>query len=818
MGRSCFTGKIKYFMKLHISDMINGKIKNPKRKLIAFLGFLFLIIIFWNSLPAPLFNKPFSFVLEDKNGNLLNALIAKDGQWRFPVKGNIPDKFKTAIIRFEDKRFYYHPGVDFFALFRAAYQDIKAGKIKSGGSTITMQVIRIAREGKPRTIKEKIIEMVLAFRLELTYSKQEIISLYSAYSPFGGNVVGIEAASWRYFGRKPQQLSWAEVCMLAVLPNSPSLIHPGKNRNLLKKKRDRLLNRLYLNQDIDSLTYALSIEEPLPKKLKALPNIAPHLAFEAARNQGKESKDFRVQSTLDINIQKQVNNVIKEHYKRLKSNYVYNAAAVVARIETGDVLAYLGNTRDPKNRNENWVNVVTAPRSSGSILKPILYAAMLSSGELLPKTLVPDIPTQIGGFSPKNFNLSYDGAVPANRALARSINIPAVRLLRSYRVERFYNLLKNVGIETLNRLPGDYGLSLILGGAEVKLWEIAGVYASMARVLKHYSKYGTMYSKNDFHELNYIKDNTKFPKNSNGDLEDYSFISKAALWITFNALLDVERPDNQSYWREFSSSQKIAWKTGTSFGFRDGWAIGINNEYVVAVWTGNADGEGRTGLTGISSAAPILFDIFNILPFSSGWFEQPMEEMTYIATCKKSGYRASELCEEIDSIWIPNTGLKFPVCPYHQLIHLDESGKYRVTSSSVSPSKMIHKSWFVLPPAMEYFYEKKNHNYKKLPPFRNDCINTADNNNPMDLVYPRDINKIYIPVNLVGTTSSTIFEVAHRHSNSIIYWYVDNKYLGETQNENKMAINASKGNHRLTLVDNDGNILKKDFEILSGNQ
>lgn len=768
-------------------------------------------------MPSPLFNKPFSVVVEDRDGNLLNALIAQDGQWRFPVQGNIPDKFKVAITQFEDKRFYYHPGVDFLALVRAAYQDITTGKIKSGGSTITMQVIRIAREGKPRTITEKIIEIVLALRLELTYSKKEIMSFYAAYSPFGGNVVGIEAAAWRYFGRKPEQLTWAEVCMLAVLPNSPSLIHPGKNRKLLKKKRDRLLTRLYKNDKIDSLTYSLATEEPLPDKLKSLPNLAPHLTFEIAKKlvSNKNSKNSRVQSTLDISIQTRVNSIIQKHYKRLKTNYIYNAAAIVADIETGNVLAYVGNTSDSKNRNENWVDVVTAPRSSGSILKPILYAAMLSNGELLPKTLIPDIPTQIGGFSPKNFNLSYDGAVPANRALARSINIPAVRLLRSFRVERFYNLLKNLGISTLSRPSYDYGLSLILGGAEVNLWEIAGVYASMARVLRHYSKYGTMYSKSDFHGLNYIKDNAKFSEKSMGDLEDYSYISKAALWITFNALLEVERPNNQSYWREFSSSQKIAWKTGTSFGFRDGWAIGINNDYVVAVWTGNADGEGRTGLTGISSAAPVLFDIFNILPFTPGWFDQPKEEMTYVATCKESGYRASELCEHKDSIWIPKTGLKFPFCPYHHLIHLDDSGKYRVTSSCVSPSKMIHKSWFVLPPAMEYFYKDKNHGYKVLPPFRKDCISNLTSNNPMELIYPRDIGKIYIPVNLDGTSSSTIFEVAHRRSNSIVYWYVDKKYLGETQNQNKMSINASKGNHILTLVDDEGYILTKKFEILN---
>ena len=804
-----------------VNQILGKKVKFKKKYSILLMLLSGLFIIFWSSLPDPLFDKPCSVVFEDSEGKLLGALIASDEQWRFPLSDKIPMKFETAAIHYEDKNFYYHPGVDPLAMLRAAYQNIAEGEIVSGGSTITMQVIRLSREGKPRTVWEKIIEMILAVRLELTYSKKEILLLYSSNAPFGGNVVGLEAAAWRYFGRSPENLSWAESCLLAVLPNSPSLIHPGRNRDLLKTKRDKLLLKLVEEEKIDSLTYYLALDEPLPGEPLPLPQLAPHLLNETAEKLKAENEVTltRIRSTLNISLQNKVADIIQNHYQKLSANEIYNAAVIVADVETGDVKSYVGNTYDPKNKNENWVNVVTAPRSTGSILKPILYASMLNSGELLPHTIIPDIPTNIGGFNPQNFNLGFDGAVKADRALARSINVPAVRMLREFRVEKFYNVLKKVGMTSLDYPPDHYGLSLILGGAEATLWNVAGIYASLARSLIHYTNYGGMYNPDDFHELNYIKHNEKTDEDelTFDDLESYSVLNAASIWLTFNAMLDVERPDDELFWRQFSSSQKIAWKTGTSFGFRDGWAIGLNKKYIVAVWTGNADGEGRPGLTGITAAAPILFDIFNILPYSPDWFDQPLEEMVKIETCRKSGYRKSDLCDEVDSVWIPAAGLKFPSCPYHILVHLDSGERYRVSANCVEPSQMVDKSWFVLPPAMEYYYKTKHSDYNMLPPMRSDCNDLSADLSLMDIIYPRDVNKIYIPIELDGSTGSAVFEAAHRGSNSVIFWHLDDDYIGQTVSIHKMPINAEKGWHKLTLVDEVGNVLTKSFEILNEN-
>ena len=316
----------------------------------------------------------------------------------------------------------------------------------SGGSTLSMQLIRIARKGKARNFYQKIIEILMAFRLELAYSKKEILALYASHAPFGGNVVGLEAAAWRFFGRSAKELSWAESATLAVLPNAPSLIYPGKNSLRLLKKRNRLLNRLRNQGVIDSLTCELSKQEEVPSKIHSLPGLANHLLDRVC----KEYKGERLTSSIKYTLQKQVDNLVQKHQKSLESNLVYNMAVLVLDVESGKTLAYIGNTKKiGKEKHANQVDIIRSARSTGSILKPFLFAAMLANGDILPTTLVPDIPTQIANYSPKNFNLEYDGAVPANRALSRSLNVPAVRMLHQFGVNQFHYLLRKIRDEEL---------------------------------------------------------------------------------------------------------------------------------------------------------------------------------------------------------------------------------------------------------------------------------------------------------------------------------------------------------------------------------
>ena len=462
-----------------------------------------LLLVFLFSLPEKLFKDPYSTVLKAKNGELLSATIARDGQWRFPEVTSVSPKFSDAIITFEDKRYYDHFGVDVLALARASRENIANRRIVSGGSTISMQVLRLSRKGKPRSFFQKMVEIGLAMRLELRYSKEEILGLYASHAPFGGNVVGLEAACWRYFGRSSNQLSWGEAALLAVLPNAPSLMHPGKNREQLKTKRDYLLDKLVAAGKIDSFTADLAKKEEIPHEPQQLPRHARHLLIRAIKDGLSENV---ITATVDNSLQIEAERIIQDHHQRLAGNQIHNAAAIILDVATGNTLAYIGNIESSRQSQHHDVDAIVAPRSTGSILKPFLFAAMLDEGKILPGTLLPDVPTIISGFAPKNFSMGYDGAVPANKALIRSLNIPAVHMLKTYRYEKFHSLLRNVGMKTLNRGPDHYGLSLILGGAEGSLWDITGMYASMARTLNNYSERPgkNRYDKNDFHAPSYV--------------------------------------------------------------------------------------------------------------------------------------------------------------------------------------------------------------------------------------------------------------------------------------------------------------------------
>lgn len=787
-------------------------VKHRKKSLVVFaIG----LLAYWFCLPRPLFDVPTSMVVLDKDNQLLGARIAADGQWRFPYRDSIPHKFSNALLEFEDRRFYNHPGIDAKAIARAMDQNIRNRSIVSGGSTLTMQLMRMARGKTSRSIWNKALEAVMATRMELTYSKDEILAYYSSNAPFGGNVVGLDAASWRYYAKEPELLSWGEAATLAVLPNSPSLVHPGRNRNALRAKRNRLLDRLQAAGKIDQLTCELSKEEPLPEKPHPLPRMAPHLLERAYAEQysGKRGAITRLRTTIDGSLQEQATRIAKQHHLRLRQNGIQNLAAVIMEVETGNVVAYIGNVPSGKENGEE-VDVVMANRSTGSIIKPLLYAGMIQDGSLLSGQLVSDIPTNMGSFSPKNYNSEYDGAVPAQKALSRSLNVPTVKMLERHGVHKFHHELKRAGITTINKPADHYGLALILGGAEVKLWEITNTYACMARTLNRFYNRSSRYNPTDFRPPNYVFETKEEEEDPSTLLSDPTHISAAASWFTFDAMQQVERPNSSGAWNYYESSRPIAWKTGTSHGFRDAWAVGVMPNYAVGVWVGNADGEGRPTLVGVQAAAPVLFDLVELLPHG-GWFDPPYDEMVQIPVCKSSGFRISEHCAAADTVWVAAAGLKGGACPFHRVVHLDASRKHQVHSDCESPADMVHDNWFVLPPIQEHFYKSNNPSYEVLPPFREDCKGMmAESNRPMQLIYPREVSKIYIPKDLDGEKSRTVFRVAHRKPTTTIYWHLNDTYAGQTNDFHQLAFNPEPGRHVLTLVDEEGFRLEQAFEIL----
>src|SRR5664280_2642315 len=420
-----------------------------------------------------------------------------DGQWRFPAMVKVPEKYEKSLLTFEDSWFYYHPGINPVSIFRALKNNIKARAVVSGGSTITMQVARISGGNKKRSYTEKFIEVLSALKLEMFRSKKKILQLYSSNAPFGGNTVGLEAASWRYTGKSSSDLTWAEAAVLAILPNSPALVFPGRNSEKLKIKRDALLKRLCERKYIDSVTLVLALDEPLPGEPQPLPSKAPHLTDHFfATNRGE-----MIKTTIDPVLQERATELLNAHQKDLSGNFIFNSACLIVEVETGNVLAYVGNsTLGDAHAHNGDVVIIRSSRSTGSILKPLLYAGIQNSGDILPNTLIADVPIRFPGFSPKNFDQSYSGAVSAASALSQSLNIPAVKMLQKYNPEKFLDLLHNTGFTTFNKPADYYGLSLILGGGETSLWDLTGVYASLSRVLNSYLSFKKYY-KEDYKHL-----------------------------------------------------------------------------------------------------------------------------------------------------------------------------------------------------------------------------------------------------------------------------------------------------------------------------
>ena len=780
------------------------------RKLL-FSSLIYICACFYFCIPEPLFNEPLSDILYSTDGQLLEASIAPDGQWRFPKSDTIPGKFALSIIQFEDKRFQSHPGIDPLAIARAIRLNMSGGKIKSGGSTITMQLVRLSRKNRERTYFEKVIEIILALRIELSYSKEQILSLYASYAPFGGNVVGLEAASWRYFGRSSSTLSWAEAATLAVLPNSPSMIHPGRNRESLRKKRDALLLKLMNGGIIDNTVYQLSLAERVPEKPSRLPSHAYHL-MSKARKDGKKGK---IESTLNYNLQRQITYIAERYTQRYRHNRVNNIAVIITEVASGDILAYVGNgtMSDDISLNRS-VNMIEAARSTGSILKPILFASMLNEGMILPKTLQADYPLYISGFAPQNYNKSFSGAVPADEAISRSLNVPLVRMILDYDYNRFYDKLKSIGMNTLCFGADHYGASLILGGAEGSLRNMTGVYASMARILLQ-----DRYTVDDYRDLNYIKANSLAPtahdaNNTHYDKAETDYnpaLERAAIWQMFNTMTGLNRHEEESEWSVFSSMKKIAWKTGTSYGGRDAWAIGVTPLYAVGVWVGNSSGEGRAGVTGVGYAAPVLFDAFSLLD-DTAWFEEPREGTREIPVCSLSGHKATEYCEHVDTIRLPEAGVKSNPCPYHKRIFLDPSGKYRADGGCFPVESLIKKNRFILPPAMEWYYRQCHAGYTSLPPFYPGCNESGDK---IDIIYPQHGTKIYLPVGFSEKKEKIVIRAAHTRHDASLYWYLGNEFAGETSGSHELAVSPSTGKHILTITDDMGMSVRIAFDVFS---
>lgn len=736
-----------------------------------------LACLFWWPLPDPLFPTDYSTVVLDGDGGMLHVSLNNKEQWHLPPdSAAVPAKLEAAVLLFEDRRFRRHHGIDPLAVVRALWVNAGAGRVRSGASTLTMQVARLMRP-KPRTASNKIREALTALELERRYDKEKILRLYLDHAPYGGNTVGYRTAAWRYFGKDPDRLTWAEAATLAVLPNAPGLVSPTANPQRLKTKRDRLLKRLGATGHMDAATCSLAQKEAVAARVRPLPRRVPHLA---RRFKGGE----RVHTGIDRRLQERAAAQVQRYAARLRRLGVQNTAALIAETGSGRVRAYIGSQDFFDRPGRGQVDGVVAPRSSGSLLKPFLYGLAMDDGLLLPQTLLEDIPTQYGGFTPRNADQQFAGLVEARLALVRSLNVPAVRLLRRYGLYPFYGFLQEAGVSTLFRAADDYGLPLILGGAEVTLWDMAGLFAGLGR--------GGLFA-----SLTYRAEG-EAPR-------PHRLLSPGAAYLVLESLRQVERPGAEYYWRQYQDAWPLAWKTGTSYGHRDAWAVGVSPQWVVAVWAGNFSGEGNANLGGAVTAGPLLFDLFNALPKEEGlrWFAAPAA-MPSAALCTVSGYAAGSHCPRRARASAPASARPLPLCPYHRTLYFDDDSGEQVCSLCWE-GRPRPRGWLVLPPEVA-----AQASFAAPPPHRSSCPAQAEAA-PLRLVYPRAGARLRLGRDFDGGRQPVVLRAAHRDPRRVLHWYLDERYLGQTRGRHLMAAHLEAGRHSVEVVDQQGNRARVGF-------
>lgn len=758
-------------------------------------GVILMVFYLIIPLPHPLFRNDYSTVVVDEQGNILRAFLNHDQQWCFPPDPGfkMPKKLETCILNFEDRYFYLHPGINPVSLLKALVRNVLSRKVSSGASTISMQVIRLAF-GRKRTIPNKLLEILQTIKLELHYSKSEILHMYVNHAPYGGNLIGYGAAVQKYFQKRADQLTWSQAAMLAVLPNSPGLISPVVNRQKLKKKRNVLLETLLERKSINRETYNTSIREPLPRDFSHFFVLAPHLAQTLISRHNLQSKIIK--TTISRNIQSRAENLLRHHLNSLRPKGISNGAALVVENQTREVKAYVGSNDffDLESGGQN--DGVMAPRSTGSILKPFLYALAMDEGLVLSQTLIKDIPSHFGSFSPSNANRKYSGLVTVKEALIRSLNVPASRVLNTYGLHKFYLFLERAGMTTLFRRPDEYGLTLILGGAESTLFDLATLYCGLA-------------SGGTFSPLKILVSN-QTPVESGKP----SLISPESCHLTLQILKELKRPGAEFYWQQYTNQTPIAWKTGTSYGQRDAWSVGANPQWTIAIWIGNFSGEGNPNLSGASCAAPVMFDIFNLLPKSPGqnWFRSKNLNLKPVKLCMDTGFIAGPNCNRTIRASAPPSVRSLATCPYHRSLFTTLDEKFQVCSLCWQTGNTKKTQHLIFPPDVTQFLRDKGMILSAIPPHKPDCPGYSKNQD-LQIIYPVQNAKIWIPRDFDGRLQKLTLKIAHRNKDISVFWYLDDIYQGCTRNRHKMAFQLREGWHRLEVVDSEGNRDQKKFHV-----
>ncbi|HWJ89484.1 MAG TPA: penicillin-binding protein 1C [Flavisolibacter sp.] len=736
-----------------------------------FIAFLALNLLF------PLPDKiDYSTIITASDGQVVNAFLTKDEKWRMKTELNeISPVLRRTIIAKEDKYFYHHPGVNFFALGRAAAMNILHLRRTSGASTITMQVAR-ALEPRKRNIFSKLAEMFRAFQLEWKYSKDEILQLYLNLVPYGGNIEGVKAASLLYFKKNPDHLSLSEVTALSIIPNRPSSLVIGRSNDLIIKERNRWLRKfadegVFTRKEIQD-----ALSEPLSGHRTSVPHFIPHLSYKLRSG----AHATTIPTNIVLNTQLKIEKLTEDYVRALKLKNIRNAAVVVIDNRSHKVISYLGSAGFADTTDGGQVNGAAAIRQPGSTLKPLLYGLCIDEGLLTPKTVINDIPVNYNGYAPENYDQRFNGAVAVEYALDHSLNIPAVKSLQLLGKDKLTAVLSDCGFSQIRKDHRKLGLSLILGGCGATLEQLTGLFSAFANdgiyVAPRYSSSDT----------------------SSGRTR---VLSPEADYMITEILSKVNRPDFPLNWTATEHMPKIAWKTGTSYGRRDAWSIGYNRNYTVGVWVGNFSGTGVAELSGANTATPLLFKIFNTIDYDSNsdWYTPPADcELRQV--CSESGLPPGPNCPNLISDYFIPLVSSTQICHHLKELKVSPDSSVSYCESCAPKTGYIKKFYRDLSPEMQDYLQSAGIAYQKIPPHNPQCEKIFRGEGPR-ITSPLNGNEYYInkknpePLQLTASAGTDV---------SRIYWYIDDRFYKSTKPGEKQFFIPAEGPVQISCTDDKG--------------
>ena len=789
------------------------------------LIFAYSAVLFFSFNPAgDPFSARYSKATFDRSGKILSAFLNAQEQWHLKSTAPLPSKLKIAITEFEDKRFFSHFGIDFYAILRSLWRNLNSER-RSGASTITMQTIKLLR-GDSRTYFNKFRELIFALKLEALYSKDEILEFYANNAPYGGNIVGVQTAALMYFEKDLSQISWGEAALLAVLPNSPGAMHLQKNTQKLLNKRDALLEKLHAKGVIDNDNLKLALSEPLPR-IKRTKNIAPHLSLRLSSAQNALDSAPNIHTTIDKSLQLRLESILKNHHQKLSALGIQNVAAIIVDTHSREVVAYGGSQDFFDIGGLGQIDGITAKRSVGSVLKPLLYALAIDRGLIAPQSKLIDAPTIWGNFKPRNASKRHYGFVSAQSALVRSLNVPFVALLQDYGYERFFYDLQNIlgfSDENFER----YGLSLILGTKELSVEDVAKIYVGLGNYgefgeLKYIAESSTQNAESSADSANQPKQtieaiavevvgflddfgrkarlkSAQCPKSSKSPQDapksklqtrdefahTKRLLSEGSSFLTLQAMSRLDRFGIENFYK----NQKIfSWKSGTSYGRKDAWAAGTSPRYTIVVWAGNFDGSANPNLFGVNIAGDLLFEILGIWR-DLGTFEAPQSALKRIKIDALTGYAWD--FDDVDFVEIsyPLNARPLRKSPYLRRIFVDENGA-EVDSKRGDFLSASAKSVLNLPlNLLDFLASQNGANARSTQKSRN-----------LKILYPKEGIKIRTTRDFKGE-NALIARIANVKNRSV-FWYLDGEFIGAGAQKSR-TLNAESGSHTMSVVDEGG--------------